>query len=139
MSDRQRNRLRRRRCPVGLIDHRTPPVWAWRSFYITAMGGEQQCAMPVVRRHPARNYIILTTPFAEKDYALDSAKLGVTVRARNSRFPDCAPSRLGCRCFCSGRRLGLPFAYFLCIIEYELSNREAPWLVLKAKTRETQS
>jgi hypothetical protein len=38
-----------------------------------------------------------------------------------------------------GRRLGLPSAYFLCIIEYALGNREAQWRVLKAKTNEMQS
>jgi len=30
----------------------------------------------------------------------------------------------------------LPSAYFLCIIEYTLGNREAQWRVLKAKTNE---
>src|SRR6267143_270745 len=39
----------------------------------------------------------------------------------------------------SGGRLGLPSAYFLCIIEYALGNREAQWRVLKAKTNEMQS
>src|ERR1700722_9459254 len=35
--------------------------------------------------------------------------------------------------------LGLPSTYFLCIIEYALSNREAQWRVLKAKTNEMRS
>src|SRR5713101_5207646 len=46
---------------------------------------------------------------------------------------------LGALKFCFGRRLGLPSAYFPCIIEYALSNREAQWRVLKAKTNEMQS
>jgi hypothetical protein len=36
--------------------------------------------------------------------------------------------------FYFGRRLGLPSTHALCIIEYALSNREAQWRVLKAKT-----
>jgi hypothetical protein len=38
----------------------------------------------------------------------------------------------------NGRRLRLPSAYLLCIIEYALSNREAQWRGLKAKTNEMQ-
>jgi hypothetical protein len=38
-----------------------------------------------------------------------------------------------------GLRLRLPSAYFLCIIEHALSNREAQWRVLEAKTNEMQS
>src|SRR6267143_3293498 len=45
---------------------------------------------------------------------------------------------LGRPSFCFGR-LGLPSAYFLCIIEHALSNREAQWRVLKAKTNEMRS
>jgi hypothetical protein len=39
----------------------------------------------------------------------------------------------------SGRYLGLPAAYFPCISEYALGNREAQWRVLKAKTNEMRS
>ena len=35
-----------------------------------------------------------------------------------------------------GRRLSLTSPCFLCIVEYALSNREALWLVLRAKTNE---
>src|SRR6266481_2436375 len=58
-------------------------------------------------------------------------------RLGNFRFADCPG--LICLSFCFGLRLRLPSLHFLCIIEYELGNREAQWHALKAKTNEMRS
>src|ERR1700675_4311783 len=54
-----------------------------------------------------------------------------------------APVHAWAQCGCLHSRLReglcLPSAYFVCILEYALGNREAPWLVLKAKTKEIPS